>query len=42
MRLFLFSKHFCDYVDIDNNVKFIIQIETHLVKIDNKTKINII
>ncbi len=24
MRLSLFLKHFCDYVNIDNNVKFVI------------------
>jgi len=42
IHLFLFLKHSRDYVDIDNNVKFVIQIETHFVKINNKTKINII
>jgi hypothetical protein len=42
MRLSLSSKHSRDCVNIDNNVKFVIQIETHLVKINNKTKIDII
>ncbi len=42
MRLFLILKHFCDCVDINNNIKFVIQVKTYLVKINNKTKINII
>jgi len=42
MRLSLFSKHSCDCVNINNNIKFVIRIETHLVKINDKTKINII
>jgi len=42
MRLFLSSKYSRDCVDIDNNIKFVIQVETHFVKINNKTKINII
>jgi hypothetical protein len=42
MRLSLFSKHSRDYVDIDDNAKFVIQIETYLVKINDETKINII
>jgi hypothetical protein len=40
--LSLSSKYFCDCIDIDNNVKFVIQIEIYFVKINNKTKINII
>ncbi len=42
MRLFLSSKHFRDCVNINNNVKFVIQIETYLVKINDKAKIDII
>jgi len=42
MYLYLSSKHSRNCVDINNNVKFVIQIETHLVKINNKTKIDII
>jgi len=42
MRLFLSSKHSRDCVNIDSNVKFVIQIKTYLVKINNKTKIDII
>jgi len=42
MRLFLSSKHSYNCVDINNNVKFVIQIEIYLVKINIKTKINII
>ncbi len=42
MRLFLSSKHSRDCVDIDNNVEFVIQIKTHLVKINDETRIDII
>jgi len=42
MRLFLSSKHSCDYINIDNNIKFVIQVKIYLVKINNKAKINII
>jgi len=42
MRLSLSSKHSCNCVDINNNIKFVIQIEAYLVKINNKTKIDII
>jgi len=42
MHLFLFSKHSRDNLNIDNNIKFVIQIKIHFVKINNKTKINIL
>jgi len=42
MRLFLSSKHSRDCIDIDDNVKFVIQIEAHLIKINDKAKIDII
>jgi len=42
MYLSLFSKHSCDNLNINNNIKFVIQIKIHFVKINNKTKINIL
>ncbi len=36
------SKHSRDNSNIDNNIKFVIQIKTHFVKIDDKTKIDIL
>jgi hypothetical protein len=42
MHLFLSSKHSCNCVNINNNIKFVIQIKIYFVKIDNKTKIDII
>jgi hypothetical protein len=41
MRLSFSSKHFRDNLNIDDNIKFVIQIKTHFVKINDKTKINI-
>jgi len=31
MRLSLFLKHSCDNLNINNNIKFVIQIKTHFV-----------
>jgi len=41
MRLSFSSIHFRDNLNIDDNIKFVIQIKTHFVKINDKTKINI-
>jgi len=41
MRLFLSLKHSCENSNINDNIKFVIQIKTHFVKINNKAKINI-
>ncbi len=41
MRLFFSSKHSCDNLNIDNNIKFVIQIKIYFVKTNNKAKINI-
>jgi len=41
MRLSFSSKHFRDNLNIDSNIKFVIQIKTYFDKINNKIKINI-
>ncbi len=42
MRLSLSSKHSRDDLNIDSNIKFVIQIKAHFVKINNRAKINIL
>jgi len=41
MRLILFSKHFYNNLNINNNIVFVIQIEIYLIKMNNKMQINI-
>jgi len=40
--LSLSSKYFCNDLNIDDNIKFVIQIKIYFVKIDDKTKIDIL
>ncbi len=42
MYLSFFLKHSRNNLNIDNNIKFVIQIKIYFVKTNNKTKINIL